>query len=176
MPDQPSRGPRLAAIARRLRRLVGRERPRPRVLAISSGGGHWVELLRLRPAFDGCDVIYATVDERYRTAVDDAQRFHVFRDVTRWDRRGLAITYGQIAALIARERPDVIVSTGALPGFFAMMLGKLAGARTIWVDSLANVEELSMSGRRAGLFADLWLTQWPDLARPEGPLYAGSVL
>ena len=27
---------------------------KPRVMAISSGGGHWIELLRLRPAFDDC--------------------------------------------------------------------------------------------------------------------------
>ena len=50
------------------------------------------------------------------------------------------------------------------------------GARTIWLDSIANVEELSMSGSWIGRSADLWLTQWPHLARPEGPHYAGSVL
>jgi hypothetical protein len=52
----------------------------------------------------------------------------------------------------------------------------LLGARTIWIDSIANVEELSLSGRRIGKHAHLWLTQWPHLAAPGGPRYEGSVL
>ncbi len=43
----------------------------PKVLAISSGGGHWVQLLRLRPAFAGCDVTYATVRDGYRADVSN---------------------------------------------------------------------------------------------------------
>jgi hypothetical protein len=41
---------------------------------------------------------------------------------------------------------------------------------------MANIEDLSMSGARAGRYADLWLTQWPHLAKAEGPYYGGSVL
>ncbi len=73
-------------------------------------------------------------------------------------------------------RPDIVVSTGAAPGYFALRFGKILGARTIWVDSLANVDTLSRAGQMAGKFADLWLTQWPDLASTEGPEYAGQVI
>ncbi len=69
-----------------------------------------------------------------------------------------------------------MISTGALPGYMALRLGKLLGANTIWVDSIANVEELSESGRRIGNHADLWLTQWQHLAKPEGPEFRGSVI
>jgi hypothetical protein len=54
--------------------------------------------------------------------------------------------------------------------------GKWLGARVVWVDSIANVEELSMSGAKAGSFVDLWLTQWPHLARESGPHCFGNVL
>lgn len=147
---------------------------RQKVLAISSGGGHWVELLRLRPALEGHDVVYATVSELYRGQVDAPLR--VIPDVTRWNRLGLVRTALSVLWLLLRERPDVVISTGALPGFFGVLLGKLLGARTVWVDSMANVDELSMSGEKARRFADLWLTQWPELARPDGPRYAGSVI
>jgi hypothetical protein len=73
-------------------------------------------------------------------------------------------------------RPDVIVTTGAAPGYFAVRFGRLLGTRTVWVDSIANAEELSMSGRMAGKHASLWLTQWPHLAQGGGPEYRGSVL
>lgn len=148
---------------------------RSKVLAISSGGGHWIELLRLRPAFDGNFVVFATVDESYRAHVGDSP-LHVIPDTTRWDRLGMARCAAAVLALLLRERPDVVVSTGALPGFFGIAFARALGMRTIWVDSLANVDELSMSGRHAGRFANLWLTQWPELARPGGPFFAGSVL
>jgi len=68
------------------------------------------------------------------------------------------------------------VTTGAAPGYLAIRLGRLMGAKTIWVDSVANAEELSMSGRLAGRHAGLWLTQWAHLAGRPGPEYRGSVL
>lgn len=152
-----------------------RPRRRKKILAISSGGGHWIELLRLRPAFAGHFVVYATVSEAYRAHIGNAP-LRVISDATRWDRIGLMRTSAQVLRLLLEERPDVVVSTGALPGFFGVVLGKRLGAKTIWLDSLANVEELSMSGQKVAPHADLWLTQWEDLAYPGGPRYAGSVL
>lgn len=150
-------------------------RTKPKVLAIASGGGHWVQLLRLRPAFEGCDVVFATAKEGYRSDAGDSA-FRVITDANRSNKIGLLKSAWSIFKLIRSERPDVIVSTGAAPGFFALKIGRMAGIRTIWVDSIANAEELSMSGAKAGSSADLWLTQWPHLAREGGPTYMGNVL
>jgi len=78
--------------------------------------------------------------------------------------------------LIVRERPDAIVSTGAAPGYLAIRIGGLIGCRTLWIDSIANVEQLSLSGRRALRHADLCLTQWEHLASQDGPRFEGAVL
>ena len=78
--------------------------------------------------------------------------------------------------LVFRERPDVVITTGAAPGYFGVRFGKWLGARVVWVDSVANAEELSLSGEKAGTFVDLWLTQWAHLAREGGPECLGSVL
>jgi UDP-N-acetylglucosamine:LPS N-acetylglucosamine transferase len=148
----------------------------PRVLAVSSGGGHWVELLRLRPAFEGADAAYVTVSREYQRDVGDA-RFHVVNDATRWSKFAALCQAFRILLILLRERPDVIITTGAAPGYFALRMGKWLGARTIWLDSIANVEELSMSGQMSARFADLWLTQWPHLAgKDRRPEYAGGVL
>ena len=152
------------------------EHTKPRLLAISSGGGHWIQLLRLRPAFEGCDVTYATVREGYRTDVGDSADFRVIRDGNRWHKIALIRSALGILWLLLRLRPDVVITTGAAPGFFGVRFGKWLGARVVWIDSVANAEELSMSGKNAGLFVDLWLTQWPHLAREEGPQHIGSVL
>lgn len=146
-----------------------------RVLAISSGGGHWVQLLRLRPAFEGCRVTYVTVRKSYRTDVPN-ERFRTINDATRWDKIGLVRMALKLMWIMLTERPKVVISTGAAPGFFAIRLGKLMRARTIWLDSIANVEKISMTGELVGPYAGLWLTQWPHLASAKGPRYEGSVL
>lgn len=146
-----------------------------RVLAIASGGGHWVQLLRLAPAFDGCDVTYVTVNRAYRADAASAD-FRVINDATRWNKIGLVKMAAKITWILLNVRPDVIVTTGAAPGFFAIRLGRMFGARTIWLDSVANVEQLSLSGQRVGRWADLWLTQWPHLANEAGPRCHGGVL
>lgn len=146
-----------------------------KVMLVSSSGGHWVQLNRLRPAFEGMVLIYVTTEERYRDTVGSS-RFLTVPDASRWSKIRLLWLAVVMLWHILRVRPDIVVSTGAAPGFFALFFGKKLGARTIWLDSIANVEELSMSGKMASKHADLWLTQWQHLARPDGPLYKGAVL
>lgn len=146
-----------------------------RVLAVASGGGHWVQMMRLRKAFEGYEVAYLTVQSDYHRQVTGS-RFYVVNDFTRRTPIRLAHAVVRMLWILLRERPDAIVTTGSAPGLICIRLGKLFRARTIWIDSIANVEKLSLSGTLAGRYADLWLTQWPHLARPEGPHFAGAVL
>jgi UDP-N-acetylglucosamine:LPS N-acetylglucosamine transferase len=148
---------------------------RQKLLAVSSGGGHWIQLLRLKDAFQDCEVTFVTTSPSYRSQVGD-HRFWTVNDCNLSTKLGLVKTAAQLAWIIAAERPDIVISTGAAPGYFALRLARLMGAHTIWVDSIANVERLSISGSKIGRYADLWLTQWPHLTHPEGPHYAGAVL
>jgi hypothetical protein len=147
---------------------------RPRVMAVASAGGHWTQLMRLAPALQGCDLVF--VSTRDQSPLPDGARFHVVPDANRSERLAMIRLILRMAWIVRRERPEVVVSTGAAPGFIAIRIARLFGARTIWLDSLANVDELSMSGRLVGSHSDLWLTQWPHLARPEGPHFVGSIL
>jgi len=149
---------------------------RKRVLAVASGGGHWVQLRRLFEAFAECDLALATVHADYAEDVPSGARFYTIQDATRWDRIGLIVLTFQMLRIVLIERPNIVVSTGAAPGYLALRIGKLLGARTIWIDSIANIEEVSLSGRRIRPHADVWLTQWEHLARPDGPKFIGAVL
>ncbi len=147
----------------------------PRVLAVASGGGHWVQLLRLRPAFEDCEVTYVTVSAAYGTDVP-GEALRVVNDATRWDRIQMALLALRMFWIVVRIRPQLVITTGAAPGYLAIRFGRLFGARCAWIDSIANVEEVSMSGRLAARYAQLFLTQWPHLAREEGLEYRGNVL
>ena len=131
--------------------------------------------MRLRPALLEADAAFVTVAEMYRADVPGS-RFYVVRDATRWNKFALVQQAFQLVMILLRERPDVVISTGAAPGYFALRLGKAMGARVCWIDSIANVEAVSMSGEKIGRHCDLWLTQWEHLAREGGPSYAGAVL
>lgn len=146
-----------------------------RVLAIASAGGHWQQLMLLRPAFEAHDVHFAT------TIAGLAESYGAFpatvvQDCNRNEKVASLRSAWAILLLILRLRPDVVITTGALPGVLALVLSRLVRARTIWIDSVANAEEMSLSGRIARRHADLWLSQWQAVAEREGAAYEGSVL
>ncbi|WP_424973071.1 UDP-N-acetylglucosamine--LPS N-acetylglucosamine transferase [Dinoroseobacter sp. S76] len=146
-----------------------------RILVIASGGGHWQQLMEVRAAWAGQDALHVTtiaeLPERF-----EATPFRIVPDCNRDDKRAILACGWALGRLMLSYRPHVVLSTGALPGVMALALGKMMGARTIWLDSVANAEEMSMSGRAARRFADLWLSQWPHVAEASGAEYAGSIL
>lgn len=124
-----------------------------------------MQLLRLRPAFEGTDATFVTVSDAYRSDLgDDIAGFRVVTDATQWERLRMLQLFAQLLWIVVRVRPRVVVTTGAAPGVLALACGRLIGARTMWIDSIANVEVLSGSGRLASRFAHRCLTQWPELA------------
>jgi len=147
----------------------------PKILAIASGGGHWIQLLRLRPAFAGAKITYATVNPEAEQDVDGA-RFYSFRDANRDRKFALILQILKIGWIVLRTRPDMVITTGASCGYVAVRMGRLLGARTIFLDSIANAEKMSLSAQLAQRHANMCLTQWPHLAGSDGPEYHGSVI
>jgi UDP-N-acetylglucosamine:LPS N-acetylglucosamine transferase len=147
-----------------------------RIMAVASGGGHWVELRRIVPAFDGAEVVYVSTEPQADADLAPA-RYYAVRNVTRKDRLAFAATIRQLFAIVRAERPEVVVTTGAAPGLVALVIAKLVcRSRTVWIDTVANAERMTLSGRLARPFADAWLVQWPHLARRGGPEFWGAVL
>lgn len=150
--------------------------PQKRVMLVASGGGHWAQLSLMSEAFSDCDTLYVTTFKG-STAPTGNRRVKVVADCSQKQPVRLVGTICQILALVIWFRPAIVVSTGAAPGLLALRIGKILGAKAIWIDSMANSEKLSLSGRLAERHADLWLTQWPHLAEKHPGLeYAGSVL
>lgn len=145
-----------------------------KVIAIASKGGHWIEMLRLSKAFDQNEVVYISTHSNLAECVY-GHKFYAIPDSNRWDKVNVLLSFRKIFKIITLEKPDFVISTGAAPGLLGILAGKIAGAKTIWVDSIANVDRLSLSGRLAIYFVDKIYTQWPGLAGSKVH-YVGNVL
>jgi len=146
-----------------------------KVLAAASGGGHWEQLMLLRPTLERYDVRFATTEPALAEQRGIAGAHRLPDCNQNMPLRSLQCALVALR-LVIRHRPDVVVSTGAAPGFFCILAGRLTGARTLWIDSVANGEALSMCGKLSKTFAHQCWSQWEDVAAETGARYFGAVL
>lgn len=146
-----------------------------RVLAVASGGGHWEQLMLLRPTLAQYDVRFATTEPAVAVqhGITGAESLPDCNQ--NMPLRSLLCAFAALW-IVLKHRPRVVISTGAAPGFFCILAGRLIGARTLWIDSVANGESLSLCGKLSKVFAHECWTQWEHLAAGERPRYFGAVL
>lgn len=144
------------------------------ILAIASCGGHWIQLLRLMPLLKDYSTTFISTKVNLGCTVD-GYRVYTVPDANKNDKINLFKCTIAIVWFVLLVRPRVIITTGAAPGLIGIFVGKIFGAKTIWIDSIANVEKLSLSGNLALKFADRVYTQWAHLATSK-VIFNGSVL
>lgn len=132
-------------------------------------------MLRLAPAFRGATVHYATTDPSAADRVE-AAAFHTFPDANKDTPVRLILCALKLAWIVATVRPDAVISTGAAGGYLAIRIAHLLGARTMFIDSIANARELSVSARLSLGVADRVLSQWPRVAEVTGTEFRGAVI
>ena len=145
-----------------------------KVLAVASGGGHWHQLMQLRPALPADRTVFVSPLPKPATGLVD-EPYAQITDGNQHTKFKLLICLIQLAFIILRHRPAVVVSTGAAPGYLAMRLARLFGARCLFIDSIANAGELSLSATLAKKSGYTVYSQWPDVASAEGVGFAGAV-
>lgn len=145
-----------------------------KIIAIASAGGHWTQLLRLVPAFNNNKVTFVSTKACFYEKVEGCDYYYV-ADSNRWNKIALLKSFYDVLKILIKVRPDYIITTGAAPGLMAIIIGRIMGVKTLWIDSIANVNTISMSGKIAIRFANRVYTQWPNLASRKVK-YSGNVL
>lgn len=146
-----------------------------KLLAVASNGGHLVQLMRLAPSFEGCDVVLVSTSPDMPRDMRLA-RYYCVEDSNFQQKARLLVTAWQVGRIVLRERPDTVISTGAAPGLLAMCWARLMRRKLIWIDSIANTDRLSLAGRAARYLTPLCFSQWPHVSDSEGVGYIGSVI
>ncbi len=145
--------------------------PSTTVCCVSSCGGHLTELLALRRAYERYPHFYV-LNER----VDLPPEMHGRTTFIRHAERDMLFLVNLLEAwrILRRERPRVILSTGAGPAVPFALVGKLLGIPSIFVEISAQVTAPSLTGRIMSYLAETVFYQWRALAHafPRG-VYGG---
>lgn len=151
--------------------------PPVEVLLVCSPGGHLQQMLALEPAWRGTSRAWVTLPSA------DVEAALAGEDVTLahgpTNRSLVNLVRNAVLAwrLLRRDRPAAILSTGAGVAVPFFLIGKLLGARLIYVESVTRTESISLTGRLVYPLADRFFAQWPAAAaRLRRAEYAGAVL
>ena len=131
----------------------------------ASSGGHTTEILRLQQLTEDYDYIY--IMEETPKKEEDDKRYYI-KQVNRRELKSIVyFLYLFVLSwkILRRERPDYVISTGAMCTFPVCFVGKLLGIKIIYIESFARVYSLSATGRFVYCFADVFIVQWKELIR-----------
>lgn len=136
---------------------------------IASTGGHLVELMQLKPLFKEYD--YHIVTEKTKTNLELKKEYGKKLSYVIYGTKDHKFTY--IFKLLIncfielftfiRFRPKYIVTTGAHIAGPMCCIGKLFGCKIIFIETFANINTKTITGKLVYKFADLFLVQWEDM-------------
>ncbi len=148
-----------------------------KICLVASAGGHASQLLRISESWKGRNTFLITTTKVVMEQFKKYGNVYVVGECNHEHPLRVFVALMRCLKIVFRERPDVVISTGAAIGCMVCFLGKLTGSKVVWIDSITNVDQLSLSGRMVRYIADLFLTQWPHFAEAYRNVeYVGSVV
>ena len=139
-----------------------------KVIFAASSGGHLTELLKVQELFKEYD--YLLVTEMTDVTRDLKDKYNI-KYVDYGPNKNKIVYWWTIfknlakaIGIVAKFRPDTIVSTGAQVGGFFCYIGKLFGAKVVYIETMAKIKELSGTGHNVYKIADKFYVQWKNLA------------
>jgi beta-1,4-N-acetylglucosaminyltransferase len=157
-----------------------------KLLVVLGEGGHSTELLRLVDLMDGTYQYHYVVSQEDNLSIS---RIRIPGKIHRlWRPRGkktalpfailrTLVVFVQSFLLLIQVRPVAILSTGPAIAVPISLIGRLFGARIIFVETGSRVADLSLTGRIMYKVAHLFFVQWPQLQeRWPRAIYEGRLL
>lgn len=133
-----------------------------KICIVSSCGGHLTEVRALRDAYQDYEHFYV-LNERVLLPEDMADKTcfisHAERD---WR---VAYNLYEAWRILRRERPDVILSTGAGPVVPFAILARLLRIKVVYIETITRIHDLSLTGRLMYRLSDVFYVQWEELMR-----------
>jgi beta-1,4-N-acetylglucosaminyltransferase len=149
-----------------------------KIALVASSGGHLYELFCVRDFWKSRDrfwVSFPTADAKYLLRDEGVVYWAAFPTVRNVPNmlRNIALAW----RVLRSERPDLILTTGAGVAAPFIWIGKLLGIRSVYIDSVTRISEISLTARLVYPFVDRLLVQWEELTKlyPKAE-YRGRIL
>ncbi len=142
-----------------------------KVLFISSTGGHLSELMQLKSMFDKYDFHIITEKTKSNMYLNDKYpkrvNYLVYGTKSNMLVYPFKLLYNCFKSLFfyLKIRPNVIVTTGAHTAGPMCCIGKIFGSKIVYIETFANSETKSVTGKMVYKFADLFIVQWEDMLK-----------
>lgn len=144
----------------------------------ASSGGHYEQLLMLKPLMEKYDSFVITEKTRYKTQIPN-EKIYYLKQVNRKEkmfvpRMILNIVYS--LRIFHMEKPDLVICTGVLAMIPICLIAKLRGKKLIYIESFAKVTSGTLSGKLLYKYADQFYVQWEQMLKiyPKA-IYLGGI-
>jgi len=154
------------------------DKKKKKLLMAASSGGHLEEVLALRALGEKYETVLITEKTGYKVNFWQDQAY-LMPQVNRKELKSCLQYIGVFFKtwnILRKEKPDAVLSTGAMVAFPAMLLAKFMGIKTIFIECMFNVDEPTMTGKLCYRFADLFIVQWEEMLKIyPNAVYGGRV-
>ncbi len=147
-------------------------RPRYKIMLVTSPGGHLTQLVRLREWWEHHERVWVCSDTlQTASMLENEDVIHGHFPTTR-NLPNLLRNLVLAVTVLRREKPDVIISTGAGIAVPFLYVARLLRIRTVFLEVFDRVDSATMTGRLCHPVVDLFLLQWPE----QQPFYRRGVV
>lgn len=131
----------------------------------ASSGGHFEQIMMLKPLMDKYDSFIVTEKTNYLVA-NNKQKFYYIKQVNRHELKFVYYMIYNILKTITiflKEKPDIVISTGALATIPMCIVAKLFKRKIIFIESFAKINSPTLTGKLLYKFADKFFVQWESM-------------
>ena len=134
-----------------------------KVCLVGSSGGHLTHLYMLKPFWQDKERFWVTFNkEDANSILQGEQVYHCYYRTNR-SLKALLINTRLAWKVLRKERPDVIVSSGAAVAVPFFYLGKLFGMKTIYIEVFDRIDKPTMTGKMVYPVTDRFIVQWEEM-------------
>lgn len=131
----------------------------------ASSGGHFEQLMMLKPLMEKYDSFIITEKTFYRTTVKDEKMYYLHQvNRKEWTFIFMMLINIFISLFIfLKEKPDVVITTGVLAVIPISLFAKMTGKKLIYIESFAKVTSATLTGKLLYKYADQFYVQWEQM-------------
>ncbi|EFD87962.1 PssD/Cps14F family polysaccharide biosynthesis glycosyltransferase [Oenococcus oeni] len=136
-----------------------------KVALVGSSGGHLTHLYLLKPFWKDKDRFWVTFNkEDAQSVLKNERMIPAFYPTNRNIKNLIRNTFLAFKVL-KREKPDIIISSGAAVAVPFFYLGKLFGAKTIYIEVFDRIDRPTLTGKLVYPVTDKFIVQWPEMKK-----------